>query len=518
MNIGRLSLENIEKYGEYTSLHFEGKAITNVEQDLYASSLAAVLRGYNVEPGDRVVVMMPNTPEILASFQAVWKIGAVIVPVTPMLNPREVGYIIDHADAKVALTTPVLAARVSEASKQFAGFKHLLVIGETKVDGAIDISEKIKNVTAISSMAERADEDMAILLYTSGTTGHPKGVMLTHANLLSNAHATTAMGVIEPGLMGMHILPLSHAFGIMVMNAGYIVGSAGVLLTHFEATKALKAIQDHKVKRFAVVPTMLTFLINHPDRTKYDTSSLERVSSGGAALPNEVRLEFERLFKCEVFEGYGLSETSPTSCAYRDGEAYRPGSVGRAIPDVDVCIMDFDNQKIEVGQQGEICIKGPNIMKGYWKNEEATHEAIIDGWFHSGDIGYMDADGFVYITDRKKDIIIKGGENISPREIEEAIYEHPSVAECAVVAVPDEAFGENLAAVIVNKPGHSAKADEILEHISKYVTKFKVPAYVHFSPYLPKNPTGKILKKDLRKTMADWVVKEKQKAAAAPKV
>ncbi|MBI1784277.1 AMP-binding protein, partial [Candidatus Sumerlaeota bacterium] len=290
-----------------------------------------------------------------------------------------------------------------------------------------------------------------------------------------------------------------------------LFGASAALLSHFDPLKALQAIEKYKVRRFSAVPTMLTYLINHPDREKYDTSSLEKVHTGGAALPNEVRLEFERLFKCEVHEGYGLSETSPTACGYRDGEAYRVGSVGRAIPGVRVCIMDFANKPLGANQLGEICIQGPNVMKGYWKNEEATRDAVVDGWLHSGDIGYMDEDRYVYITDRKKDLIIKGGENISPREIEEAIYEHPSVSECAVVSVPCTTFGENICAVIVNKPGHAATEEEIKEHVSRYVTKFKVPAHVHFVPYMPKNPIGKILKKDIRKQMADWVAKQQAK-------
>ncbi len=517
MNVGRLALDNLEKFGNYTSIHYEGRSHTNMEQDLYARALGALLRQYDVQPGDRVLVMMPNTPEILAAFQAVWKIGAVIVPVTPMLNAREVNYLLMDSEAKVALTTPVLAGRIAEAAQGVETFKHLLVIGESNIPGAVNISGPLKTVTAVQSLANRDDDDMALLLYTSGTTGRPKGVMLTHSNMLTNAQAVAKMtDQMEPGISTMHILPLSHSYGVMMMNVGYIFGVTSAVLSHFDPLKALQTIQQYKVRRFSAVPTMLTYLINHPERTKFDTSSLDKVVSGGAALPNEVRLEFERLFNCEVREGYGLSETAPTATGYGEGEEYRPGSVGRAIPGVKVCIMDFNNHPLMPGQLGEICIQGPNVMKGYWKNDDATNEVISEGWFHSGDIGYMDEDGYVFITDRKKDLIIKGGENISPREIEEAIHEHPAVAECAVVGVPDPIFGENIWAVIVPKPGQTATEDEIKEHTARYVTKFKVPAEVIFTSYLPKNPVGKILKKDVRKQMADRA--KKQPAVPAEKV
>jgi len=515
MNVGKLSLDNIQKFGNYTSIHYEGRSYTNVEQDLYARTLASILIEHGVRPGDRVLVMMPNTPEIIAAFQAVWKIGAVIVPVTPMLNAREVGYLLQDSEAEVALTTPVLASRIMEAGRGVPTFKHLLVIGETTVEGTKNIEPLIKSTTAITTMANRKDDDLALLLYTSGTTGKPKGVMLTHNNMLSNAEAVASMDPsIEPFMMAMHVLPLSHSYGVMIMNVGCIYGFQAALLSHFDPLKALQTIERYKVKRFSAVPTMLNYLLNHPDREKYDTSSLDKVLSGGAALPNEVRVEFERVFKCEVYEGYGLSETAPTASGYRPGETYRVGSCGHAIPGVNICIQDMEGNKLGPGQVGEICIQGPNIMKGYWKNDQATRDAVIEGWFHSGDVGTMDKDGFVFITDRKKDLIIKGGENISPREIEEAIHEHPAVAECAVIGLADPVYGENICAVIVCKNGMKATEEEIKIHTSKYVTKYKIPAVVHFTSYLPKNPVGKILKRDIRAQMAQWAEKQAAQAKA----
>lgn len=498
MNVGILSLESLEKYGEYTALHFEGKSYTNTDRNIYAGKMGAVLGDYGVKPGDHIVFMMPNSPDVTAGFQAAWKIGAVIIPVTPMLNAREVGYIIQHSESKVVVTTPILAQRLKDATAGNPEFKHLLVIGDTGVEGAVNIAPEIEAADPVTGLEDRAGDDLAMLLYTSGTTGHPKGVMLTHSNLLTNHKATASMSGVEPQTMFLSVLPLSHSFGVMTMNVGYILGSRAVLLSHFDSGQALKAIQDYKVERFAAVPTMLTYLVNFPDREKFDASSLKKVNSGGAALPNEVRLDFERLYNCEVNEGYGLSETSPTATGYPDGVKYRPGSVGKAVPGVEVKIFTLDGKELPPGESGEICIKGPNIMRGYWKNPEATADAMRGDWFRSGDVGYMDEGGYVYITDRTKDLIIKGGENISPREIEEAIHTHPAVAECAVIGLPSTKYGEEIAAVVVLKPGKSASEEEIQAHVAKYVTKFKIPSAVIFMPFLPKNPVGKILKKDLR--------------------
>lgn len=502
MNIARLVLDNIEKFGAYTSTYFEDESFTNVALYERACRMASALTGRGIGRGDRVVVMMLNSPDVMIAFLAVWKLGAVIIPVTPMWNAREVRYVIKDSGARNLITSPELTARLKEAVEGISDFKPILVMGETAVDGAANIIPEIDKAAPLDTLIDCSEDDLAMLLYTSGTTGNPKGVMLSHDNLMFVADSVYENQKSLGQYRTMLVLPLSHIYGVLVMNAGYRVGTVSRILRFFDPTRTLETIQDFRVQRMAVVPTMLTYLINHPEREKYDTSSLELVGSGASPLSEAVRQEFQRLFDCRLLQGYGLSETSGALTGYLPDEEYRTGSVGRALTGIEVCIMDFDNRLMPPGEAGEICTRGRHVMKGYLNKEEATREAIIDGWLHTGDIGYMDEDGYVYITDRKKDLIIKGGENISPREIEEGIYTHPSVAEAAVFGVVDELYGEQVCAAIVIKSGHRLTEEEIKQHISRYVTKFKVPSRIAFLENLPKNASGKILKRTLREQFA----------------
>jgi long-chain acyl-CoA synthetase len=501
MNVARLVLDCVERCGEYTAVYYEGQSFTNVERLRRAERLAAVLQQHGVRPRDRVVVMMPNSPDVTSAFHAVWRIGAVIVPVPPQLLAAEVRYIVASAGAGVVLTCPPLAARLCEATAGLPDFRHLLVIGANTVAGAEDVEPQLTAAEPIRSVHDSRDGDLALLLYTSGTTGNPKGVMLTHHNLRTNALAVAELYRPQPQTMTLHILPLSHSFGVLCMNLEAVYGLKSVILPRFDVKQVFESIQAFRVRRFSAVPTVFVALCHCPERERYDCSSLELVSSGGAALPEEVRLLFERLFRCPVLGGYGLSEAAPTVSAYADGEAYRPGSSGRPIPGVEVCILDGAGRPLPTGQSGEICVRGPNVMTGYWNDPEATRAVLRDGWLHTGDVGHLDADGYLYVTDRMKDVIIKGGENISPRQIEEAIHAHPAVAEAAVIGLPDAAFGEEVCAVVVLRPGHAATEGELCEHVARFVSRFKVPARVVFRSELPKSGVGKILKRELRREL-----------------
>ncbi|MEM1244870.1 MAG: AMP-binding protein [Acidobacteriota bacterium] len=500
MNVGQLSLDNLERFGEYTSLYFGEREISNKERLEAAAALASVLEERGVGVDDKVVVMMPNSPEVTAAFQAAWKLGAVIVPVTPQLGVPEVSYMLEDSGAKTLITSPLLAPLVCEAASGKSC--EVLVLGASEAPGATDISAELEAAAGalpIDHLTPRSADDLALLLYTSGTTGQPKGVMLTHGNLSSNAHSVVQMATdTEPMERSLAVLPLSHSYGVIVMNAGYLLGGVTVLMPFFKLDEVFENLQKFQIQQFSVVPTMLNYMLNFPERHKYDLSDLKKVGSGGAALPNEIRLAFEKEFDCEVKEGYGMSECAPSATGYLPDEAYRPGSVGRAIPGVSISIRDGQNQELPAHTTGEICIQGPNVMHGYWNKEEATREALEGGWLHSGDVGHMDEDGFVFITDRKKDLIIKGAENISPREIEEAIYHHPGVAEVAVIGLPDETYGETVAAAVHLREGAEATEDDIRAQAAEFVTKFKVPTHVFFTGDLPKSGNGKILKRELR--------------------
>jgi long-chain acyl-CoA synthetase len=286
------------------------------------------------------------------------------------------------------------------------------------------------------------------------------------------------------------------------MNLEGVYGLRCAILPWFDTKRAFETIHQFRVQRFSAVPTMLIAMCHHPERQRYDCSSLELVTSGGAGLPEEVRLEFERLFRCQVRSGYGLSEAAPTVSCYGDGEVAVPGSSGRPIPGVEVTIRGHDERPLPPGASGEICVRGPNVMAGYWNDPEATKAVLRDGWLHSGDVGRLNAAGYLYITDRSKDIIIKGAENISPRQIEEALHTHPAVAEVAVVGLPDPAFGEDVCAVVVLRSGHAATEAELREHAAGHVNKFKVPSRVVFRTELPKSGVGKVLKRELRRELA----------------
>ncbi len=500
MNAASLTLDSLERYGQYTSTWFEDRSYTNVERYDYACRLAAVLLAHGVQSGDRVVVMMLNSPEVTAAFTAIWKIGAVIIPVTPMWTARETRYVLENSGARFVITSPELAARLAEASAGLPDFRAVLTIGATDESGVTDIEPAINAAAPFAPVLDCRAEDLALLLYTSGTTGNPKGVMLSHDNLIFIADSVYQLNVGLGQVRGMHVLPLSHVYGVLMMNLGMRMGSSGRILKHFDARRVLETIQELRVERLSLVPTMLTLLIRqfNADGRRYDVSSLESVNSGGAALAEATRLEFAQLFNCRVVQGYGMSESSGALTGYYPDDDYRVGSVGPPLPGIEMCAMDDARNVLPPGQIGELCSRGRHVMQGYYNNPAATNETIVDGWLHSGDVGYLDVDGYVYITDRKKDLIIKGGENISPREIEEAIYAHPAIAEAAVIGVPDAVYGENLVAVVALKPAAQLTTEELLAHLDQYITKFKLPSEILWLDTLPKGSTGKILKRALR--------------------
>ena len=348
-------------------------------------------------------------------------------------------------------------------------------------------------------------DDTAVILYTSGTTGAPKGAELTHFNLFFNAyHASREINDVNAGDVCLVTLPLFHSFGqTCLMNACMLSAGTITLVPRFETEKVLQVIERDKVKLIALVPTMYFFLLNHADWEKYDLSSLRMACSGGAALPGEVHRRFKERYGIEIQEGYGLSETSPIASFTLRGMELKVGSIGKPIWGVDMMIKREDGSKADIGEVGEVCIRGHNIMKGYFNRPEATREAIVNGWFHSGDLGRMDEDGYFFIVDRKKEIIIRGGMNIYPSEIEEVLYQHPKVAEAAVIGMPCEIRGEEVLYVVAPRPGETITVEEISAYSQERLAKYKWAKEIRIIPELPKGATGKILKRELKRVMVE---------------
>ncbi len=491
MNLATLGEDNVRTYGEYVALAFEGRELTNVDQQRAANRLANALRRRGVAPGDRVVVMLSNCPEVLQAYGAILKLGAVIVPVVFLLGPEEVRHILTHSGATLLITAPDMAWKA-------AGWEGTVVLVGGEAAGMLAWEELVAPEADVFLLVDRRPGDLAVILYTAGTTGQRKGVALSHANLASNARSAAGLYELDRTQWALAVLPLSHSYGLTLMNAGHILGTKAVLLRWFNPELVLETIQRYRVQQMSGVPTMFVYLLNFPDAGRFDPSSMKLWGSGAAPLPVEIVAPFEKQFSGRLLEGYGLTEASPVVSAHRYSGERRLGSVGQPIPGVEVAILDDDDREVPVGEVGEVCVRGPNVMLGYYRMPTETAETIRHGWLHTGDMGRLDADRFLSIVERKKDLIIRGGFNIYPREVEEVLYAHPAIAEAAVVGVRDPLMGEEVLAFVVTKAGATATAEELIAFCRERLAKYKCPKQVRFVNALSKSPIGKILKKELR--------------------
>ena len=491
MNLAALGDANVRQYGEYPSLVFEGREWTNVEQQREAAKLANALRRLGVGVGDRVVVLLPNCPEVLQAYGGIFRSGAVAVPVIFLLTAEEVHHILADSGAKVAITSPELLSKVE-------GFDGKIVLVSGEAAGAISWPELLAREADTFPMVDRADDDLAVILYTSGTTGKPKGVALSHRNLESNARAAASLWELDREQWNLAVLPLSHSYGLTVMNSGNILGTRAVLLRWFNPELVLDAIRQYRVQSMAGVPTMFVYLLHYPEADRFDTSSMRSWGSGAAPLPVEIVEPFEKKFGGRLLEGYGLTEASPVVSAHRLSGTRKLGSVGTPIPGVEVRILDDGDGELPRGAVGEVCVRGANVMLGYYGLPDETAKALRNGWLHTGDMGRLDEDGFLFIVERKKDLIIRGGFNVYPREVEDVLYAHPKIAEAAVVGVSDPLMGEEVRAWVAPKSGADVTADEVIAFCQERLAKFKCPREVRFVTALPKSPVGKILRKELR--------------------
>ena len=499
MNLARLLDDHVADYGDHDEVFFEGRWYGSAETLANAKRLGAGLQELGVRPGDRVVVLLPNCPEVGISYWGAWRIGAAITPVIFMLPPAEIHRILEQSEAKVAITSPDFLANLQAAAEGVETLEHVvLVAGEPQPD-TLAWSDLLGSGEA--EMVERDKNDLAGLLFTGGTTGASKGVMLSHNNLEWTARVAAEASGLEPDNVGLLSLPLSHSFGMHVSIIGALVKGKGVLLRWFDPTQMLDMIEEHKVQRMAVVPTMLQLLLMMPLEDR-NLSSLEYITSGAAGLPGEVQRAFEeRVPNCKILQGYGLTETSPTvavqSPSSADDGTRKIGSVGQVVPGVEVRIAGEDGDALGAEEVGEITVNGPNVMLGYWRNEEATAEAIRDGWFHTGDMGKLDADGNLFIVERKKDLVIRGGFNVYPADVEGVLLKHPGITEAAIVGRPSDRWGEEPVAFVV-LASSDVSIDDIMEYCQTELAKYKIPAEIRPVPMIPKTPVGKIDKKELR--------------------
>ncbi len=499
MNIVDLAVNNIDEYGEYPLLAWRGQTWTNTALMDASRRLAKSLKELGVKRDDRVAIVLGNCPEAVITFNACGLLGAWATPVQFLLMPAEIGAILAHCEAEIIITQRLWLNKVIEAGSKAPQIKHIIITDPTGEEEEVTSFPSLLETSQDNIEAEQTGEDdVALLLYTAGTTGSPRGVMLTHSNVISNAEASVSALRLESGEVSLQALPLYHAYGIMTMLSGYLYGSRTVMMSWFQPEEALSLIEQHGVTTSCMVPTMLIQILKLPYRADYDTRSMTRWVCAAAHLPVDILYQFEAAFGGKVLEGYGLTEAGPAVALNRPTAPYKAGSVGQPLPGVEVEIRDLRNRPLPTGRKGEICVRGPNMMKGYFKEQELTRETVINGWLHTGDAGYIDEDGYLYLTERIKDIIIRGGENIFPQDIEKVLIEHPDIAEASVFGRYDEVYGEEVMAVVVPKPKADLTEEMVLEFCEGKLAKFQRPKNVIISPMLPKNPLGKVLKRKLR--------------------
>ncbi len=503
LNLAIILQEGARRHPDKAAIVAGNRTLRYGELDRAARKLAGGLAQIGVRRGQHVALMMPNVPEFTIAYYACQLAGVVAVPLNVMLKAEELQYHLDDADAVGLIVWHALIEPVAAGFRAAKTCRELIVAGRyvsVDVPGATRFDALIERGEPVAELPDTNGDDAAVILYTSGTTGRAKGAMLTHFNLFYNAEVSSRAHRMDEGTVSLGVLPLFHSFGqTVIQNATLRNGGTMVLLPRFEPQAAFDAIAHERVTLFAGVPTMYFALLHHPGAAAADLSSLRECISGGAPMPVEVMRAFDERWKTNITEGYGLSETSPVASCNPHDRPKKPGSIGRPLWGVEFRLVADDGRVIdEPGVPGEIHIKGHNIMKGYYKRAEATAEAIDAGWFKTGDVATRDADGYYFIVDRKKDMILRGGYNVYPREIEEVLYRHAAVAEAAVIGVPHDSLGEEVHAVVALKPGASATGDELVAFCRERLAAYKHPRAVRFVAALPKGPTGKILKRELR--------------------
>ncbi len=487
-NLAQNLIDTAGRHPDRLALRQDEQTFTYAQFEALTSVIAGHLRAKGFGPGDRLALSLPNVTAFPLAYYGALRLGGIVVPMNPLFKSREVEYYLKDSGAKIVIGLP---NPDTQAGAEAAGCEFLDV---TTLPALL-----AQPVEPFAQVVDRDDDDTAVLLYTSGTTGSPKGAELRHGNLNANQEVSArTLLQVRPEDVLMGCLPLFHVFGMTTaLNTAVSSGAALTLLPRFDPAAALRMIERDKVTIFLGVPTMYSALLAARPQVEADVSSLRCCVSGGASLPVEVMRKFEKALDCIILEGYGLSETSPVASFNHPDAERKPGSIGTPIEGVEMALHGDDGQPTPEGEIGEIVIRGHNIMRGYWNKPEATAAAIRDGWFYTGDLARRDEEGYYFIVDRSKDMIIRGGYNVYPREIEEVLYEHPDVTECAVVGVPHPELGEEIAAYVVLREGAEADAAALQAYVKERVAPYKYPRAVHLIETLPKGATGKILKREL---------------------
>ncbi|MFJ7511257.1 long-chain-fatty-acid--CoA ligase [Peribacillus simplex] len=535
--------ESAEEFPDKVSIHFQGKELTFREVHESALKFASYLKSIGLQKGERVAVMLPNCPQGVISFFGILMAGGVVVQTNPTYTERELEYQMKDSGAKIILAMDILFPRVTAVASR-TDIEHIIVTAikeylpfpknliypfiQKKQYGIVINVEHAGNHHLFSEIMKRkiTDEvtvpidvhnDLALLQYTGGTTGFPKGVMLTHKNLLANTKMCNAW--LYKNKRGeeriLAILPFFHVYGMTtVLVLSVMEGNTMIIMPKFDVEATLKTIQKQKPTMFPGAPTMYIGLLNHPDIAKYDLSSINACISGSASLPLEVQEQFEKITGGKLVEGYGLSETSPVTHANFIWDQPRvKGSIGLPWPDTDSVILSLENfEELPPNEIGEIAIKGPQVMQGYWNRPDETEKTFKNGWLLTGDLGYMDEQGFFYVVERKKDTIIAGGFNIYPREVEEVLYEHEAIQEVVVAGIPDPYRGETVKAYVVLKKNAKATEEELNEFARKHLASYKVPRSYEFRDELPKTTIGKILRRVLIEEEKKKISEERKEA------
>lgn len=473
----------------------DGRQFTYAEFSAAVDRAAAMLAAHRIRKGDVVSLLMPNSAEYIIGYFACWQLGALAGPVNSLLKEHEIEFVMNNSEAKAILVHSEFQGRVANIRSQLPHLQSIITFDDEE-----QATREYAGLTPAGTLEACVPSDDAIIIYTSGTTGKPKGCLLTHGNVIANARQISEWLNFTESDRLLTIMPLFHmnAVSVTTMSALYAGGST-VVSPRFSASKFWNIISDYQITSFGSVATMLSMLLNtYPDGVPegLKTDQLRFAMCGSAPVPAEVMKKFEETFNCPVIEGYGLSESTCRSTFNPPNEDRRPGSCGLPIGN-EMKVVDDDDNEVAEGELGEIVLRGENILKGYFKNPEATERAFRHGWFHTGDIGYRDKDGYFFIVDRKSDMIIRAGENIYPREIDEVLYQHPAVAAAATIGVPDQLYGEEVAAFIVLKDGMKVSEENLIAHCKSELADYKCPKTIRIVSDIPKGPTGKLLKREL---------------------